>query len=116
MREDPRGFGPEESKSLVDLDTRLMLKEFGMNSLPDVTTHSAQTRYDAGIRDVLECSPSGVDLRSAYQIVTKRSRSSWIKMTQECLPTKLRTHNAVLNVCSLLWCPTTQRRMVALMV
>ena len=57
-------------------DTMSMSKELGMNSSPNITTHPAQTRCGAAVRKILECSTSGVDLHSEYQIVTERSRSS----------------------------------------
>ena len=46
----------------VNPDTMSMLKELGMNSLPNITTHSAQTRYGAAVRYIVECSSTGVDL------------------------------------------------------
>ena len=45
-------YDPEKSEAAtdyitIDPDTMSMLKELGMNSLRNITTHSAQTRYDA---------------------------------------------------------------------
>jgi len=43
----------------------------GMTPHTSGTTLSAQTRYAAGVREILECSFAGKDVRSWYQIVTK---------------------------------------------
>ena len=44
--------------------TRSMLKELGMNGLPKITSHLVQTRYAAGVREILEYSSAGEVLLS----------------------------------------------------
>ena len=84
-RERRTEYDPQESDAhtndiTVDPDTRLMFKELGMSSLPNITTHSAQTRYaEASRKKFLSAAMTGEDLHSEYQIVTKRSTSSCTK-------------------------------------
>ena len=72
--------------SQLDPDTISVLKELRMNSSPNITTHSTQIRYDAGVRQkFLSAALTGEDLHSEYQIVTKGN--SW----KDCGGDKMKT-------------------------
>ena len=49
-------------------------------------THSAQTRRDAGVREILQCRFEGEDLHCEYQIVAKKKLSD--QTPQEGVRTK----------------------------
>ena len=112
LQEEERGrriqYVPEKSEVdtnhiTVDSDTRSMLKELGMNWLPNITTHSAQTRYAAGGPKIIEC-------RSAQRVPDRDEEKQKFQdqMTQRGAPTKLSHNVFFLNVCSPVRCSTTQ--------
>ena len=67
-------------------------------------THSAQTRHDAGVREIIGSCFGRRGTAQRLQIVTKGKLLD--QTLQEGVPTMLRTHSADWNVFSPRWCPT----------